>query len=82
MIKKISAIMLALLICLSVMILPTSAAVELGDAQIAIALEWDKPYYNPGDTATLSIYVDAADDLSLYTGAITVGFNSSVISMD
>ena len=82
MIKKISAIILALVLCLSVMVVPASAAVELGDAQIAIALEWDKEYYNPGDIATLSIYVDAADDLSLYTGAITVGFNSSVISMD
>ena len=83
MFKKISAIVLALIVCLSVMILPTTAAkVELGDAQIAFALEWDKKFYKPGDTATLSIYVDAADDLSLATGAITVGFNSAVISMD
>ena len=81
MMKKISAIILALVLCLSVMVVPAAAAVELGDAQIAIALEWDKEYYNPGDEAVLSIYVDAADDLSLFTGAITIGFNSAVINM-
>lgn len=81
MIKKISAILLALVLCLSVVVVPASAAVELGDAQIAFALEWDKEYYSAGDTATLSIYVDAADDLSLATGAITIGLNSATINM-
>lgn len=84
MIKKISAIVLALMLCLSVVVMPTSAAgVTLGDGeQMAFAFEWDKPYYNPGDTAVLSIYMDAADDLSLYTGSFLFGLNSAVFSPD
>lgn len=80
MIKKISAILLALVLCLSVVVVPASAAVELGDAQVAFALEWDKEYYSKGDTATLSIYMDAADDIELYTGSILIGLNSSVFN--
>ena len=81
MVKKISAIFLALVLCLSVMVVPASATVELGDAQVAFALEWDKEYYSSGDTATLSVYMDAADDLSFYTGNITIGLSEG-ISMD
>lgn len=80
MIKKISAILLALVLCLSVVVVPASAAVELGDAQMAFSLEWDKEYYSAGDTATLSVYIDAADDLTLYTGSFIIGLNSAVIS--
>lgn len=80
MIKKISAIALALVLCLSVVVMPASAAVELGSAKIAFALEWDKATYSAGDTAVLSVYMDAADDLSLFTGAFTIGFNSAVIN--
>ena len=42
MVKKISAIFLALVLCLTAMVVPASAAVELGDAQMAFSLEWDK----------------------------------------
>ena len=80
--KKISAIVLALVLCLSVMVVPVSAAVELGDAQIALSLKWDKDYYSAGETAYLSVYMDAADDLSLYTGGFVIGVNSAVISPD
>ena len=82
MIKKISAIILALVLCLSVMVVPVSAAVELGDAKIAISLEFDKESYSAGETAYLSVYVDAADDLSLYTGGFVIGVNSAIISPD
>ena len=82
MIKKISALFLALVLCLSVMVVPASAAVELGSAQMAFSLEWDKESYSAGDTAVLSIYMDAADDLSLYTGSFVIGLNSAVISQD
>lgn len=79
MIKKISAVVLALVLCLSVIVVPASAAkVELGSAQMAFTLEWDKTSYNAGDTAYLSVYMDAADDLSLYTGSFIIGLNSSV----
>lgn len=84
MIKKISAIVLALVLCLSVIVVPTSAAttVELGSGKIAFALEWDKASYSAGDTAVLSVYMDAADDISLYTGAFIIGLNSSVFSQE
>lgn len=79
MIKKISAIVLALVLCLSVIVVPASAAkVELGDAKMAFSLEWDKESYSAGETAYLSVYMDAADDLSLYTGSFLIGLNSSV----
>lgn len=78
MIKKISAVVLALVLCLTVVVMPVSA-LELNGAKIAYELKWDKATYNPGDNATLSIYVDAEDSLSLGTGAITIAFNSAVI---
>lgn len=83
MIKKISAILLALVLCLSVIVVPASAAkAELGDAQMAFSLEWDKDSYKAGETAYLSVYMDAADELSLYTGSFIIGLNSAVFSMD
>ncbi len=79
MIKKISAVVLALVLCLSVIVVPASAAkVELGSAKMAFSLEWDKASYSAGDTAYLSIYMDAADDLPLYTGSFIIGLNSAV----
>lgn len=79
MIKKISAVVLALVLCLSVIVVPASAAkVNLGSAKMAFSLEWDKASYSAGDTAYLSIYMDAADDLSLYTGSFIIGLNSAV----
>jgi hypothetical protein len=82
MIKKISAIILALVLCLSVMVVPASAAVELGDAQISFSLEWDKESYSAGETAILSVYMDADDALSLATGSFLIGLNSAVFSPD
>lgn len=81
MIKKISALVIALVLCLSVVVMPVSAAgVELGSNDIAFALEWDKKSYSAGDTAVLSVYMDARDDLSLYTGSFAIGLNSAVIN--
>lgn len=81
MIKKISALILALVLCLSVVVVPASAAgVELGDAKVAFALEWDKASYSAGDTAVLSVYLDVADDIAIESGAITIGLNSAVIN--
>ena len=78
MVKKISALVLALVLCLSVVVVPASAGVDLGDDTFAIALEWDKSSYKAGDTAYLSVYADGADDLSFFTGTITFGVSSSV----
>lgn len=82
MVKKISALLLALVLCLSVVVIPASAAVELGDASIAFSLEWDKSAYKAGDIAYLSVYMDAADDVALYTGTLAIGLNSAVFSQD
>lgn len=78
MVKKISALVLALVLCLSVVVVPASAGVELGDDTFAIALEWDKSSYQAGETAYLSVYADGADDMSFYTGTITFGVSSDV----
>lgn len=81
MIKKISAVVLALVLCLSVIVVPASAAnVELGSSKMAFALEWDKTSYSAGDTAYLSVYMNAAEDLPLFTGSFLIGLNSSVFT--
>lgn len=81
MIKKISALVLALVICLSVVVVPVSAAeVELGDATLGFALEWDKESYKAGDIAYLSIYMDVADDVPIGAGTIAIGLNSAVFN--
>lgn len=78
MVKKISALVLALVLCLSVVVVPASAGVDLGDDTFAIALEWDKSSYQAGETAYLSVYADGADDVSFFTGTITFGVSSDV----
>lgn len=81
MIKKISALVLALVICLSVVVVPVSAAeVELGDATLGFALEWDKESYKAGDIAYLSIYMDVADDVPIGAGTIAIGLDSAVFN--
>lgn len=80
MIKKISAIVLALVLCLSVVVMPASALELASGMNVAFELKWDKEYYNPGDTATLSVYMKATDDLELATGSIIIGLNSAQIT--
>lgn len=81
MVKKISAILLALMLCLSVVVLPASA-VEIADAPtngMAVTLEWDQEYYMPGDEATLNVYlrVDENTDM-LMTGYMVVAFDNYI----
>lgn len=86
MVKKISAVLLALVLCFSVVVMPASAAgfapdYELGTGKnFAYKLEWDKTSYNPGDTAYLSLYMRVAPDMEFYTGSFAIGFNSAVIT--
>lgn len=83
MVKKISALVLALVLCLSVVVVPASAGVVLEDGdKIAFSLEWDKAAYSAGETATLSIYMDADDALSLATGSLLIGLSSDVFDPD
>ena len=86
MVKKISAVLLALVLCFSVVVMPASAAGFAPDYELATGknfaykLEWDKASYNPGDTAYLSLYMRVAPDMEFYTGSFAIGFNSSVIT--
>lgn len=85
MMKKISALVLALVLCLSVVVLPVSAAFpsdyELPEgAKIAFKVELDKEYYKKGDTATVSVYFEADDAMELAGGAFIIGVNSAVFS--
>ena len=86
MIKKIGAITLALVLCLSVFVLPGSAAgfdsdysLQEGN-RLALRVELDKESYSAGDIATISIYAYADDDLEYGAGAITIGVNKSVFN--
>ena len=83
MVKKISAILLALVLCLSVVVLPASAAMPDDltpptNGMVAY-LEWDKEYYMPGDEATLNVYVrfDEAIDM-LMTGYMVIAFDNYI----
>lgn len=85
MMKKISALILALVLCLSVVVLPVSAAFpsdyELPEgAKIAFKVELDKEYYKKGDIATVSVYFEADDAMELAGGAFIIGMNSAVFS--
>lgn len=86
MVKKISAVLLALVLCFSVVVMPASAAGFAPEYELATGkntaykLEWDKTSYNPGDTAYLHVYMRVADGYELSTGNIAIGFNSSVIT--
>ena len=85
MVKKISAIILALVLCLSVVVVPASANFaddyELpADARVAFRVELDKTHYSAGDIATVSVYVRANEDYEFGPGAITIGVNTAVFN--
>lgn len=84
MVKKISAIILALALCLSVAVIPTTAAGFDSDYQFAegigtaFKLELDKQYYNPGDIVTVSVYARFADESrEVKGGTLMFGVNSA-----
>lgn len=59
MIKKISAIILALVLCLSVVVVPASALSD--DKLIEYRVELDSDTYKAGDTVTVNLYINVAD---------------------
>ena len=80
MIKKISAIVLALVLCLSVVVMPASA---LEDGQGALfSVELDKEYYSAGDTVTVKVFVEVADGKEWEASNIVIGMSSEVFNMD
>lgn len=81
MIKKISAIVLALVLCLSVVVMPASAY-ELGSSsEVAYVVELDKDSYSAGETVTVNVYLYGKSGLEFGTGAVVVGMNSAVFDM-
>ena len=79
MIKKISAIVLALVLCLSVVVMPASA-LDLGSAEIGYEIKLDKEFYSAGDTAIVSVYINAKDTYELGTGLLMIGMSSAVFA--
>ena len=80
MIKKISALLLALILCLSVVVVPTSALEDGATGMnVAYELKWDKEYYNAGDTAILSVFMKVADGYELHSGSIMIALNTAQI---
>lgn len=85
MVKKISAVLLALVLCLSVVVLPASAAgfaadYTLAGKEIAYKIELDKTSYKAGDTAVVSVYLFVDDTKEFGTGALVFGMNSAVFA--
>ena len=85
MVKKISAIILALVLCLSVVMLPANAAgfdesyVFADGKTSAFRLELDKSSYNKGDTVTVSVYLRLADEAAeLKSSYLTFALNSAL----
>lgn len=76
MIKKIGAIVLALVLCLSVVVVPASALDE--SSYIGYEIVLDKDYYAAGETVVVSLYLHAKEGLEFGTGAIVIGCNSAV----
>lgn len=87
MIKKISAIVLALVLCLSVVVLPASAAGFPGDytlaegKSIAYKIELDKASYKAGDTVTVNVYLNVESVDQIHTGSMLFAVNSDLFDI-
>lgn len=82
MIKKISAIVLALVLCMSVVVLPVSAYSDLelpSGSSVAVKLEWDQSSYSAGDTAYLNIYWTVDESFEYQNAQITIGINDAYL---
>ena len=82
MVKKIGAIILALLLCVGIVVMPASAY-ELGaSSEVAYEIRLDKEFYEAGDTVTISLFLYGKPGLEFGTGAIVIGMNSNVFACD
>ena len=78
MVKKISAIFLALVLCLSVMVVPVSAYELASGSRIAYVVTTDKEYYSAGETVTINLYMYGDASLQYAAGAVVFGCHSDV----
>lgn len=83
MMKKIGAVLLALVLCLSVAVLPVSAGFDSGytlasGKSVAYKIELDKPSYNAGETVTVKLFMRLAEADQLNGAAITFAVNSAL----
>ena len=81
MIKKISAIVLALVLCLSVVVMPASAYSLGASSEVAYVIELDKDKYEAGESVTVNLYLYGKSGLEFGTGAIVIGMNSALFDM-
>lgn len=81
MIKKISAVVLALVLCLSV-VLPALAAPTLsGSEVIGYTVELDKENYAAGDYVLVNVYLTVKDGEEWAAGALALGINSAAFDI-
>lgn len=83
MMKKIGAVLLALVLCLSVAVLPVSAGFDDGytladGKRIAYKVELDKASYNAGETVTVKVFLKGDSGVEFHTGSMLFGVNSAV----
>lgn len=85
MVKKISAVIMALVLCLSVAVLPAYAGFDENYSfaegiGTAFKIELDKEYYNAGDIVTVNVYARFADETrELKSGTMMFAVNSAQI---
>jgi hypothetical protein len=84
--KKISVILLALVICLGIFVMPATAA-DAGyklpaDKKVAYEFKLDKENYLPGDTVTVSVYVYAQDGMEMGATNIFIGMDKNLFDQE
>lgn len=88
MMKKISAVLLALVLCLSVVVIPASAAGFDSDYEfesgksVAFKIEFDKENYSKGEEVTVNLYMKLADEAAEIKSAyLTFGLDADVFDL-
>lgn len=86
MMKKIGAVLLALVLCLSVAVLPVYAGFNsdytlASGKSVAYKIELDKPSYKAGETVTVKLFMRIPDADQLNGAALTFAVNSALFDL-